>query len=299
MHSYLFDLRLAVDKARDLSNNYVHSPLKLNEKVKLELIGFYEDPESDAHQDVRLYISKHLLKEFLEKGPELCLRERLNTVAPKPLRGATATRPSRTGSPSRGFGVSALGIMQEFGQRFFGQASGSPSAAPPQHNDIQSPEIVVTSHQPRPSISGAASEPPPAANTWPRRSRGLTVPSLTTPGYHRSSSRSSSRGRSEDITRTLSDPGGSEISPKTTEDNNERDTTEPIAECDTLPDIDKRDPAAAVKSRQKRINKASAFQELTAGFSRPDPSRRKFMWIHLPFNNPHWVKVGQLLSTHR
>ncbi|KAL2021275.1 hypothetical protein VTK56DRAFT_7354 [Thermocarpiscus australiensis] len=29
---------------------------------------------------------------------------------------------------------------------------------------------------------------------------------------------------------------------------------------------------------------------ITSGFSRPDPSWRKFVWIHLPFNNPVWVK---------
>lgn len=35
--------------------------------------------------------------------------------------------------------------------------------------------------------------------------------------------------------------------------------------------------------------------ELTtpAGFSRPNPSLRKFMWVHLPFNNPVWVKVRE------
>jgi hypothetical protein len=33
--------------------------------------------------------------------------------------------------------------------------------------------------------------------------------------------------------------------------------------------------------------------ELTGivGFSRPNPSLRKFMWVHMPFNNPVWVKV--------
>lgn len=29
----------------------------------------------------------------------------------------------------------------------------------------------------------------------------------------------------------------------------------------------------------------------TVGFSRPDPRLRKFTWIHLPFNNPVWVRV--------
>ena len=293
MHSYLIDLRQAVKKAQDLSANYVHTPLRLNEKVKLELIGFYEDPDSDTHQDVRLYISKHLLKEFLEKGPERCLHERLNTVASKPQKGTPSTSLSRKGTQSHGFGVSALGIMHEFGQRFFSQAGGSPSATPPKQSDTQSPEIVVTSHPPRPSISGAASEPPPTATTWPRRNRGLTVPSLATPGYHRSWGHNRSRGGSEDMSRTLSDPGGSEISPKSIDDKR-RETAESIVERDALPGIDERDPAAAVKSRRERLSKASAFQDLTAGFSRPDPSRRKFMWIHLPFNNPHWVKVSQM-----
>jgi len=30
-----------------------------------------------------------------------------------------------------------------------------------------------------------------------------------------------------------------------------------------------------------------------AGFSRPNASRRKFMWVHMPYNNPVWVKVRQ------
>lgn len=295
MRSYLIDLRRAVEKAQDLSANYAHTPLRLNEKVKLELIGFYEDPDSDTHQDVRLYISKHLLKEFLEKGPELCLQERLNTVASKPQRGTPSTSLSRNGAQPRGFGVSALGIMHEFGQRFFNQMGGSPPATPPKRSDTQSPEIVVTSHPPRPPISGAASEPPPVATTWPRRNRGLTVPSLATPGYHRPSGHSRSRGGSEDMSRTLSDPGGSEISPKSIDDNG-HENTESIVERDALPGIDESDPAAAVKSRRERLSQASAFQDLTAGFSRPDPSRRKFMWIHLPFNNPHWVKVSRMTS---
>ncbi|KXJ93470.1 hypothetical protein Micbo1qcDRAFT_232983 [Microdochium bolleyi] len=38
-------------------------------------------------------------------------------------------------------------------------------------------------------------------------------------------------------------------------------------------------------------SRTAEVQEMTAGFSRPDPAKRRFMWIHLPFNNPHWVKL--------
>ncbi|RYP49145.1 hypothetical protein DL768_005079 [Monosporascus sp. mg162] len=288
MHSYLTQLRQAVQKAEYLSTNFVHTPLRLAEKVKLELIGFYEDPDSDEGRDIRLYVSKHFLKEFLAKGPEQCLQERLSTVAAK--RGRRHLRRSKRGTSSRETDASgALGVLtnvQEFGHRIFGRHDSS-TQGPPEDSDTLSPEIVVTSH-PRPQVTGTVSEPPPA--TVPRRSRGLTVPSLSTPGFHRPSSRGSSRASSDGVSRTASDPGDTEVSPRSTGDARERDA---VRDRDELPGINRKDHALAVKGRNERLSKASALQELTAGFSRPDPTRRKFMWIHLPFNNPHWVKVSQ------
>ncbi|RYP13167.1 hypothetical protein DL767_010860 [Monosporascus sp. MG133] len=286
MHSYLAQLRQAVQKAEYLSTNFIHTPLRLAEKVKLELIGFYEDPDSDTGREIRLYVSKHFLKEFLAKGPEKCLQERLSTVAAKP--GRKPLRSSKRGTPSREIEASgALGILtnvQEFGHRIFG-GNDSSTQSPPGRSNTPSPEIVVTSHPPRPQVTGTASEPPPA--TAPRRSRGLTVPSLSTPGFHRPSSRSSSRASSDGVSRTASDPGESEVSPRSTGDARKRDAPR---DRDALPGIDRKDHALAARDRNERLSKASALQELTAGFSRPDPTRRKFMWIHLPFNNPHWVK---------
>ncbi len=294
MHSYLADLRQAVEKAEYLSAKFVHTPLRLAEKVKLELIGFYEDPEGEAHQDMRLYISRHFLREFLDKGPELCLQERLSAVAARPRRGPA--RPSRVSTqPSRSIDVSGtLGIwtnVQELGHRIFGHGgSSSPDDSAPKRSDIQSPEIVVTSHPQRPSIPGTALEAPPARVFGPRPSRGLTVPSLSTPGFHRPSSRSS-KAASDELYRTASDPGVSEISSKTADEL--REGLDTVSDPDALPRIDDKDHAsAAAKTRHERLSKVFPLQELTAGFSRPDPSHRKFIWIHLPFNNPHWVKVG-------
>lgn len=285
MHSYLRDLRRAAEKAEYLSTNFQHTPLMLADQVKLELIGFFEDPESDGHADIRLYISRHILREFLEKGPEQCLHERLSTVATKPRR--EPLRPSRAGTQARDTDVSGgrniWSNVQEFSSRLFGQGRSSADGGR-KPSDIQSPEIVVTSHPPRPSIAGAATEPQPIKPVIGlRRSRGLPVPSLSPPGHHRLSSRSGNRARS------ISDPGGADVSPRTTDDDEDINS---IRSRDAFPGIDEKDPTPAAEKRREGLSEDTALQhDLTAGFLRPNPSRRKFMWIHLPFNNPHWVNV--------
>ncbi|KAI1340770.1 hypothetical protein F5Y15DRAFT_32202 [Xylariaceae sp. FL0016] len=283
MHSYLADLGEAVRKAEELSATK-HTPLRLPTKVKLEIIGFYEDPDGETSQDLRLYVSKHYLNEFLEKGPEDCLRERLNTVAAKPRRGTLPPSRRLTSSPSRMGG--ALGVfshhMQEFGQRFLSSGrTGSASSSPDGDGERpHSPEIVVTRHMHRPSIAGASTEPMPSSS--PRRSRGLAVPALSTPGFHRPSSRGSDGHiHGSETARTMSEPATTDVSPKTPLE---------TAHAKTRDGIEDEDNAVERRSRGERVSRASALQDLTAGFSRPDPTKRKFMWIHTPFNNPHWVK---------
>lgn len=213
MHSYLYDLGEAVRKAEFLSTNFVHTSMRLKGKVKVETIGFYDDPDSDADHSIRLYVSRHYLDQFLEKGPEYCLQERLNTMAPR-----TRTRtlpPSRrpTASPSRvSRAASILSNVQELGQRILGSTHSNDEPHTPAR-DISpqpSPEIVVTSHTPRrPSLAGAASEPLPSVDVSPGRSRGLTVPSLTTPGFIQPLGRRSNesvRSSIDDVTRTFSEP---------------------------------------------------------------------------------------------
>ncbi|KAI8244767.1 hypothetical protein K4K57_003895 [Colletotrichum sp. SAR 10_99] len=70
MGSYLTELAAAVKKATDLSSEYIHTPLSLKKHVKVEIIGFYDDPDAQVESDIRLYFTKLHLEEFLEKGPE-------------------------------------------------------------------------------------------------------------------------------------------------------------------------------------------------------------------------------------
>jgi hypothetical protein len=53
------------------------------------------------------------------------------------------------------------------------------------------------------------------------------------------------------------------------------------------------DPYA--QRRADELRRQSMLQNFTAGFSRPDPTKRRFMWIHTPYNNPPWVKVSGFL----
>ncbi|KAF3008321.1 hypothetical protein E8E14_007234 [Neopestalotiopsis sp. 37M] len=302
MESYLEDLHQAVIKAHKLSAD-AHTPLHLSEHVKLELIGFYDDPDPDSVSDVRLYVSKHKLNEFLEKGPERCLSERLNTRATKPrhasIRPASRTRPTSVGGLSH-LGAGALGIwsnVQDFGQRMLQGTRSQSDNASDSLEQVEGPQIVVTSHAQRPTLGdtrSAASEP---ANVPSRRSRGLTVPALATPDFRTPSSRESSPGRGTDsdkTSRTLSEPIGSDVSPRNTAG------TVPLAEQlagDAPPYFDDKEYDSSSRHQGHRSSRASALEDLTAGFSRPDPSKRKFMWIHLPYTNPHWTIFEKLSET--
>lgn len=292
MHAYLVDLAEAVAKAQSISFQTAHHPLKLGKNVKLELIGFYEDPDPESATDIRLYVSKHHLDEFLDKGPERCLQERLNAVAAKPH-----YRPQRLASAANdSIKSGALGI-RNMAQGFLGvlQRPGSSQSHLIDDEGRTSPEIVVTSHASgHPSAADNPAQPAGAAGQ--RRSRGLTVPSLSTPSYRRPSSRSSSQIRgeirnSDEASGTLSDPTSVDISPRTILAEPE---PRPLGEERSNPlEVEHHGSVSHGSDEEHQVDHATAMYDLTAGFSRPNPNKRKCMWIHLPFNNPYWVKVRQ------
>lgn len=293
MHSYLSDLAKAIAKAEKLNATYTHNPMRLVERVKMEIIGFYNDPDPETSTDIRLYVSKHYLQEFFEKGPERCLQERLNTVAVRPRRGSHLHHrtSSGAGAPSSG----ALGLwsnVQDIGQSLLGRLprAGSQSGA----ESVQgrtSPDIVVTTHATPGSLPPNAHGPyVPAPAT--SRARGLTVPALATPGFHRPSSRSSSTRHSDllvndEVTRSFTDPIA--VSPQTAP--TAIDPIAPTSRTAALPEGGRQHHVSASTDRRDQLGQAVALEDFSAGFSRPEAAERKFMWIHVPFNNPHWVKV--------
>lgn len=269
MRTYLHDLADAVTKAETLSQT-VHTPMKLKEEVKVELIGFYDDPDVEFESDMRLYFTNCHLAEFLDQGPEICLEKRLKRG---PRRHGTLVHRGGAQTAISG-GSGGLNILTNV-QRFLSAAvSGSHDQDRPSF-----PDIVLTLPSARPTEGRELPEPAG------RRTHSLTLPTLSPPGFQRPSSRSSGG-----TTSTMSDPTDREASPK------ERASATHRAfgsqKYHERADSDKAGLHASSKTHAERLSQASALQDLTAGFSRPNLSRRKFMWIHLPYTNPLWVKVS-------
>lgn len=271
--TYLQDLAAAVAKAEALSQT-IHTPLKLKEHVKVELIGFYEDPDASFESDIRLYFAKYHLAEFLQKGPERCLEERLKRVSRRGGRdGAQATADGSNNS-QHGGGLNIITGVQNFWKS---AVSGTQQQRRP-----ESPDIVVTLPTARPE-TGEGNSPPPTVGLRPH---SLTLPPLSTPGFQRPSSRGSGV-----TTSTMSDPTDWQLSPRDDGTDPHEESDAPENRARAVSDHTGLDRGS--KGRADGLSKTYALMDLTAGFSRPNADRRKFMWIHLPFTNPLWVKVSR------
>lgn len=261
---YLQDLAAAVVKAERLSYAE-HHPLKMKEKVKVEMIGFYDDPDAEIDSDIRLYTKKSFLSEFLQKGPEQCLEERLRRVPQRPSTRhprASHHRPSLSGD----------GGLIDNVQRFLRSVSRSPE----REQRPASPGFVFT---PPPGAEGHTAGAVPG-----RRLHSLTIPVPPSRGADRPSSSRSDAS-------TVSEPVGT----------GQRGSMEaPVKIAQREQDTRSRSDAGHLGlgitggAQSQRSSVASALHELTAGFSRPNTKKRKFMWIHTPFTNPLWVKARQL-----
>ncbi|KAH8884663.1 hypothetical protein GQ53DRAFT_386984 [Thozetella sp. PMI_491] len=281
MATYLGDLSKAVAKAEALSALYVHTPLRLKDHVKVELIGFYDDPDSEV--DIRLYFIKYHLSEFIRKGPEKCLEERLGRLGRPagrgPIRLDTSPDRGRSGiipiPPQLQDVLSHMPFWRSTSKT--SEQGAEPEASPP---------IVVTGPSSKPSMVGSRSAPGPTS----RPIHSLTVPALESPGFYRPSSRMSDGTASS----TQSEPAPHE--PTVVDDHGAHSDEETkLVSTAEAGDVD---PAFRRRAeRAHRLSRNAALADLTAGFSRPNAARRKFMWIHLPFNNPLWVKdIFEVLS---
>ncbi|KAK4242766.1 hypothetical protein C8A03DRAFT_28995 [Achaetomium macrosporum] len=249
LDSYLVDLSEAINKAAQLSRAYTHTPLQLGSHVKVEVIGFYEDPDdspgsarsyttqapgAETGPIIRLYSTTHSFKDFLRKGPERCLAERLHK-SPK-------RRPSRHRHSERETSAREPGAEKD-GLHIYTTTTTAQSS---QNNTSPlSPEIVITEPLERPPL--------------------LVVPHAQSEPAARPASPESTTS----VSTTASDSAlllGGDLSP------------------DGPHAID------YFAKQQARILIKEHELTGTAAFCRPNPSLRKFVWIHMPFNNPVWVK---------
>ncbi|KAK7711789.1 hypothetical protein SLS64_005056 [Diaporthe eres] len=81
---YLSELGAAIQNAELLNKSTTHVPLRLEQKVTIEVHGFYESGlvhESPGETSIRLFSTKdHSLDAFWEEGPDSLLEKRLNDI---------------------------------------------------------------------------------------------------------------------------------------------------------------------------------------------------------------------------
>lgn len=282
MHAYLQNLGDAIRKARDISKKCKHHPLELNDNVKVELIGFYEDPDDTTDRDIRLYIAKHNLGHFLEIGPERCLKERLETGAKRPLQLSDAQQRPPS-SAAHGDSFAPFGIINDRLQDFRQRISRSRGLSVSQsmhvethlhdsgnlsnHDPERTPKIVLESQQAMSDESSSLSgvdQPTSGHGSSPHQNQ-----------IARTGLGNNLLGRHQAVTSA-----------------GELEDDKHVASASYMPYSLSHNSSFTSSQSEPKTSRPVDFQETTTGFSRPDPDKRRIVWIHLPFNNPYWVKVS-------
>lgn len=337
--------------------------LNLEQRVQVEVHGFFDDAASGAADGiVRAWSTRLPLREFLSKGPEACLSERLNEVDGPPEESRFLRSRGRTSLVEVGGGEAvvspvvpipfppnpmtvknALGIKQEGPQL----QQQQPPQIPPQPLPLQQgqqgqhsmsiDQISVPSSPiilPVDAKSGIRTGSAPAM-TRAMAGSPLTPPSrpISPPTRYSTPLRKPSpliraemdqdlaidrlsppmRGRmGRSISRSMSlgsDGGGgsprfvyrdfppfSQRSRSTFDaagmSAEEGDDDEDGLESPMLPEA----IVAIRKDMKKGLHRASEtviVDEIPVAFAKPELKSRKFVWIHLPYNNPTWVTVSR------
>lgn len=308
--------------------------LGLEQKVNVEVHGFFDDPPAgqQPREDgsiVRAWSTRLPLKEFLRKGPEECLSDRLNEVegSPEPgrfLRSRGRTSVMERGPPNEGneddvrvhergqrasiaFPIpnpmtvrDALGIQDHQAHTGFVTSPASPIIRPVDMTRLHAHSAPVS--PPRvpatPSSAGLSPKSGPMRQPSPLIradfEQDLAVDRLSPPlrgRVGRSVSRSFSLGSDGSRFEYRDFPPFSQRSQSAVEEAVVSDS-EDLETSPRLPSA-----VVAIPKAIKDVAKPSEAVVIEDGpmaFVKPDVKARKFVWVHVPFNNPTWAKVSVL-----
>lgn len=291
--------------------------LGLEQRVSVEVHGFFDDtpppvPGQAAQISpiVRTWSTRVPLTSFLNKGPEVCLRERLNEVEVSAEPGVLLRQrggqslirvsdrtdpevgPPRIRSPHSTTVKNVLGLGTCEGWR--------PSPASPVIRPVIGPHLKTSLH----ASSGATlprTATPPTRTTSPLSHPGLSPSPLVradfehdlaidqlSPPLHSARPFSAGSDGLSSASRDLppfSDHHRSVLDEACFSDD---------ASLETLPRL----PEAVVAVRKVVEDLAGKddtviMDGVPRAFKTPSVNTRKFIWVHVPFNNPTWVKVGK------
>ncbi|KAM0204995.1 hypothetical protein ACHAPA_008515 [Fusarium lateritium] len=311
MRLFLKQLSALISRADEYSREDGNWSLNLEQKVNVEVHGFFEDPPGPMDvANIRAWSTRLPLRDFLRKGPEECLAERLNEVEAVDegrflrARGKTTMLPTEKESQAVADDtINPLGISQD------GLFQATPTSHVIRPADAEktrsesAPQAV--SRTPLTPLSPVAISPPTHYSTPMRRpspliranfDQDLAVDRLSPPPrgrIGRSLSRSASLGTQASQYEYRDFPPFSHRSRSTIEGFSDDDE---IEKSPRLPE--------AVIAIRKVVNDGGRIasetvivDEVPVAFARPQIEARKFIWVHLPYNNPSWVtKIFETLQ---
>ncbi|KAH6670519.1 hypothetical protein B0J14DRAFT_516061 [Halenospora varia] len=295
--SYLEELARAVKKSCELSKTK-HVEMSLESRVQVEVNGFYEGDltAGDDQAPIRVWSTNRPLSDFKEYGPAQLLRDRLaevNLPPTKHLRHQTrapSLLPKRQTEPKD---------TPTFSSNPFSFLAGSSSKI------SQSPHSRRHRRAKSKDSSGSrARQRDPVFNN----AEGLSAEAETSTRSNRSRSKSATRKPERIIVRErqsrpesdnalgITTPAGpptiSEPVPEGAISTSEFDPSQTASSLPAQPFLLSpmnlhRTPSP---SRGRRRSESAVNAASLATFTKPDVSKQRLVWIHVPYNNPSWVK---------
>lgn len=293
--------------------------LNLEQRISVEVHGFFEDATAEGLGEpvTRAWSTRLPLREFLRKGPEECLSERLNEVEGVPnesqflrSRGRTMSlteaendRVRREASAREGLGIENQLLQKDTPpvSPVIQPAEATPRSAP---DTVPSPQVMRhvrrISSPPLPTTAHRASTPSRHSTPMRRPSpliradfdQDLAVDRLSPPtrprsimSIGRSASDQSAHFEYRDF------PPFSQQRSRSTVGEHARADYDSIEVSPALPEAIVAIRKVA-RDAKRRTSETVVVDEVPVAFSRPKASQRKFVWVHLPYNNPAWVKVS-------
>ncbi|KAK2602934.1 hypothetical protein N8I77_009429 [Diaporthe amygdali] len=298
---YLLDLGIAIQKAESLNQNTTHVPLRLEQRVMIEVHGFYETGlanEAPGDTSVRLFSTKdHSLEAFWEEGPDGLLEKRLNDIRSESQHDPQDTqfvgqkgRAQSLLSPAKALTGGEEARKKTRRPSVTVVSSGS-SSTPADQKSTGSPKRNSLILEPTASRAANGGDGPPDSQSSPGRgsvrngslpqeNTGHTAPGLTLPRHEDEiSSMSRSTTGSETLVSQMSF-GAAYVRPQ------------PIRRGSSQRTVRQYLRPTSPTGRERRGSETTFIQDMrvVSAVSKPSSKTRKFVWIHTPFNNPVWVK---------
>lgn len=287
--SYLGELSDAIKKALELSTTK-HTEMNLDDRVKVEINGFYKISTDEA--SMKVWSTTRSLRDFKRLGPTKLLEDRLSEINAPPkerqyLRQNTRASNFQSGKrKDPGPAAPAFKAATAFAPSNISSAIGT-----------KTKKLLAGKGKEKGSEDTKAQQNLQSTVT----SKDVDIPSVAiTPGESRFSPDTPSI-RSIEVQST---PRPSSASPPVggpASDSPERRPRQ-MNRGELYPDA----PENRLRTRSTRPDKSPSGRQVNGdtpvtmaiptAFSRPDMSKQKLVWIHIPFNNPIWVKVGNLAS---